>query len=418
MDILVTPSSISGKVQAVASKSDAHRAIICAALADRQTEIFIPELSDDIKATLSCVEAMGAKIDTDNGMYTITPITDAERTPIINCGESGSTLRFLLPVATLICGNPVFMGEGRLPERPMDTIIDLLEEKGIVFSKRKLTFSTTGSFVAGRYRISGSVSSQFISGLLFALPILDGDSEIELSSPLESSLYVDMTINTLKRFSVNIIKTENGFRVPGNQKYISSGKYIVEGDWSGSSFMLVAGAFGKEACVLGLDINSTQSDKAILSVLKNAGADIIVENNIVTVRKSKLNAFSLDVSECPDIFPIAAILACGAKGESRLYNAKRLRFKESDRIEAVKNLIKSLGGVAIDTEDSLTIFGSGELVGGECDSVNDHRIAMSAAVASCICKEKVFIKGAQCINKSYPDFIRDFRNLGGIVDVI
>lgn len=418
MDINVKPKSLSGRIRAISSKSDAHRAIICAALADRPTEIFISEISKDIKATLLCVQNMGAKVSVKDKIYTITPILEVAEKPIINCGESGSTLRFLLPVAAYLCKNPTFSGEGRLPKRPMDTIIDLLIEKGVEFSGRTLPFSTKGTFSAGKYTLMGNISSQFISGLLFVLPLLQGDSKIELLSPLESSAYVDMTIDTLSRFSIRIIKTENGFIIPGNQKYISSGKYIVEGDWSNSAFMLVSGALGEEISVFGLDVNSNQSDKNIIDILNMAGAEVNVSQNEISVRKSQLKPFWVDVSECPDLFPVLSILALGADGESRLYNAKRLRFKESDRIEAVKNMITALGAIAVDTEDSLTVFGNGKVFGGIVDSVNDHRIAMSAFVASCISQNDIVVKGAECMKKSYPDFVSDFNLLGGDFSVI
>ncbi len=416
MNVVIKPKSLQGKIPAVASKSDAHRAIICAALSDKPTEIFISEISMDIRATLDCMRAIGAKIDENNGIYKITPVKKPEDSPVVNCSESGSTLRFLLPLVSLLCKNPEFTGCGRLPERPMSPIINLLKSKGIRFFNEKLPMKTTGSFESGEFEIAGDVSSQFISGLLFALPMLAGESKIILTSPLKSAAYVDMTIDTMLRFGVNIIRTDYGFLIPDGQKYISPGKYLVEGDWSNAAFMLTAGALNGKIEVTRLLNGSHQSDKVIVDILKNAGADIKFTDT-VSVNKSKIMPFNLDVSECPDLFPICSVLACGAVGESVLYNAERLRIKESDRIKAVFDMITALGGKVKEEADKLIIYGRGKLLGGTVNSVNDHRIAMSAAVASLLCDNEVTIQCAEAVNKSYPTFYEDFKLLGGDINV-
>ncbi len=418
MKVEIIPSSLTGSLSAIASKSDAHRAIICSALADDKTTILITETSDDIDATLSCIESMGATVLRNEKNFTISPVYEVKDGYVLDCNESGSTLRFLLPVSASLGKKASFTGRGRLPQRPMSPIINLLREKEIEFSGDTLPFTLNGKLESGEYRIDGNVSSQFISGLLFALSIVSGKSKIELISPLQSKAYVDMTIDTLKSFGIDIRVTDTGYEIEGKDKLISPKEYIVEGDWSNSAFFLVAGALSGDIKLRGLNINSNQSDKSILDILKLAGAEFKIENDGILVKKSEIEPFSLDVSECPDLFPILSVLACKANGKTTLYNAKRLRIKESDRIKSTKELILNLGGKAEETEDSLIIFGTGRLLGGKVQSFNDHRIVMSAFVASIICEEKVEIEGAEAINKSYPDFIRDFKGLGGKVNVI
>ena len=248
--------------------------------------------------------------------------------------------------------------------------------------------------------------------------MLDGNSEILLTSPLQSSAYADMTIDTLNKFGIKITKTNSGFVIHGNQSYISPQKYDIEGDWSNIAPFMAVGALSGEIKAFGLDPKSKQSDIAILSVLKKFGAEIITENKAYIVRLKDKKPLSLDVSQYPDLFPVIAVLLCGANGKSVLYNAKRLRIKESDRIDSTLNLIKNLGGYAESDDDSLTIFGTGKLKGGKCDSFNDHRIVMAAAVASSISDNEVIISGAEAINKSYPTFFNDLKQNGGTINVI
>ncbi len=418
MEVKVTPCAVNGSIKAIASKSDAHRAIICAALSDKKTSLHISETSQDIIATLSCMQAFGAKILKNGTEYIIEPVEKVLKNAVINCNESGSTLRFLLPVAAALGCGAKFLGQGRLPERPMGLIIDLLAEHGISFSAEKLPFEIEGKLTPGEFKIEGNVSSQFISGLMFALPLLDEKSKITLLSPLQSEAYVEMTISVLEKFGVRIERVEDGFLVNPVGKFLTPGEYMVEGDWSNSAFFLVAAALSGNVKMTGLDFNSKQSDKAILDILKLAGADFEVDNESISVKKSNLVPFSLDVSQFPDLFPITAILACGAVGKTTLFNAARLRIKESDRIVTTRELIEGLGGKAEETEDSLIIYGSGKLSGGRVLSANDHRIAMSAYAASCICDKEVILSGAEAVRKSYPDFIKDFESLGGKTDVI
>jgi 3-phosphoshikimate 1-carboxyvinyltransferase len=336
---------------------------------------------------------------------------------ILDCGESGTTLRFLLPVASALGINAEFIGHGRLPERPMSALNNALRENGAVISADNLPIKVSGQLHPGVFRVPGNISSQFISGLLFALPLLDGDSEIVIEGKRESVGYIDMTLDTLRSFSINIEGTPSGYKIKGPQKYIEPDSSRVQGDWSNAAFFLCAGALGGETDITGLSLDSRQSDRAVVSILKDFGADVKC-GDIISVRGNGLRGIKIDISQCPDLFPTLAATACAALGDTIFTNAARLRIKESDRIEAVEKMINSLGGFAESTEDSLTVHGTGTLPGGEVDSFNDHRIVMAAAIAACICENPVIIHDAQAVNKSYPNFFEDYRKLGGKADVI
>ncbi len=418
MQVKIKPIKPKGEISAIASKSDAHRAIICSALADDKTKIHISHISKDIEATLNCIRRMGADFIKKDNVYEILPIKNLTQNPVLDCGESGSTLRFLFPVlAALGCG-ATFVGSGRLPERPMELIVDLLKEHGNSFSSSKLPISVSGKTQAGEFDIAGNVSSQFISGLLFALPLLKEESRIRLTSKLQSSAYVNMTVDTLRRFGININQKENEFVINAIERFTSPKEYVVEGDWSNAAFFMVLGAIGGEVKIRNLNLNSHQSDKMILDALSLAGVNYVVSENEITVTKSEIKPFDFDVSECPDLFPVLSILASAAYGKSTLYNAGRLRIKESDRIKTTKELILNVGGNAEETVDSLIIYGSGKLKGGTVESYNDHRIAMSAFCASAICENDIILNDAKAIDKSYPSFMEDFEKIGGVFSVI
>ncbi len=418
MDITVSSANISGCISAIPSKSDAHRALIAAALADKPTEISLDSVSLDIEATIGCLKALGADITRKGPLCKVAPISSKTVGPVLDCNESGSTLRFLIPVAAAYSKSPHFVGHGRLSERPLLPLISAMEKRGCSFSASKVPLTVGGALEAGLFSLPGDISSQFISGLLFALPTLSGKSEIVLTSPLQSSSYVDMTIDTLKKFGIEIVSTEKGFSINGNQSYKSPGNYNVEGDWSNAAFLLTAAALGGEITIDNLSLCSKQSDRDIIKILQKFGAEISFGEDFITVKKGSSMPFDIDIAQCPDLFPIAAILACGAKGKSTLYNAKRLKLKESDRINSTLSLITALGGRAEADEDSLTVYGSMRLFGGSVSSFNDHRIAMAAAVASVICDNPVTVADFQAINKSYPDFAAHFKKSGGQIYVI
>jgi len=392
MEVTIKNTPLSGEITAPPSKSDAHRALICAALADDPAVIKLSSTNEDIDATIACLKALGAEIEKAEHGLEVHPVKRTVKSPVLDCGESGSTLRFLLPVAAAIAKNARFEGRGRLPERPIGDILLSLEENGCSASGKRIPLSLQGCLKAGVFRIPGDVSSQFVSGLLMALPVLQGDSQIVLTTPLESAAYVDMTINTLKKFGVQIVRSAKGYSVPGCQTYRSPEEYEVEGDWSGAAFFEAANIIGGNVKISGLHADSAQPDKAIASFTKGLPDEV-------------------DVSAFPDLFPVLAVLACSKQGDTHLKGAARLRIKESDRIAETARMIKDLGGDVDAGEDFLLIHGKGRLQGGITDSANDHRIAMSAAIAAGICDEPVTVTGAEAVNKSFPGFWQEIKKL-------
>ncbi len=415
MDIKIEPSPISGKIEAIPSKSDAHRIFICAALADKETKVALPSSSKDIDATLSALEAMGTKIERNGKEVIVTP-APFRKEATVNASESGSTLRFLVPVASAVISEVLFEGSGRLPERPIGDLLDALSANGVCFSAQKLPFKKTGVLRAGVYTLPGNVSSQFVTGLLFTLPLLSGDSKIVLTSKLESAAYIDITLEALKKFGIKIEKTCDGFFVRGNQKYTSPSSLTVDGDWSNSAFFLVSGAIKGSVTLTGLDRNSPQGDKKIVEVLEAFGAKIILGEGI-TAKESELSGAKIDISEIPDMLPSLAVLASFAKGKTEFVGGARLRIKESDRLKTTTEMINSLGGKATELDEGLIIEGVG-LKGGEVDGANDHRIVMAAAIGGSLSRNGVTIRGAEAVNKSYPSFFEDFSRAGGKYSVI
>ncbi len=422
----INPSKLGGTIEAISSKSDLHRAIIAASLCEEPVKIYCNTLSEDIVATVGCLSSLMADIkaeQTEGGYTLCVAAGDARpKNPMCDCNESGTTLRLLTPVVAAIYKNVQFIGRGRLAERPMEPLLTVMKEHGVTFGADTLPFTVKGGLKSGTYSIAGDVSSQFISGLLFALPLLKKSSKIALTTKLESAPYVDMTISTLKTFGVNIEKAAAGFKIAGNQAYISPGEIYAEGDWSNSAFWLSAAAIGGEITVTGLKYPDTlQGDMAIVEILRSFGADISVkkENGAtsITAKKGKLKGIAVDISQCPDLAPVLAVVAASAEGETVLAGAGRLKLKESDRLSATAELINLLGGSAKAQEDNIVITGGG-LTGGRINSHNDHRLAMAAAVAACVANEPIVIDDSNAVAKSYPQFYSDFKMLGGIVDVL
>ena len=403
MTATVRPGLLSGTLPAVSSKSHAHRVMIAAALSDRPTELYLNCISKDIAATAACIRALGGDaIPTETG-YRISPVRrpfPTDTMPVLHCGESGSTARFLMPVAAAVCTRSLFTGEGRLPQRPFAPLCEAMAANGISCDRETLPMRLSGKLRAGTFEIDGNISSQYISGLLFALPLLEAESEILLRTPLESSGYVDLTVSVLKDFGITVHGTDRGFRVPGGQRYRGKPSVQIEGDWSNAAFWLVASAIGAPIRIDGLNPDSCQRDKQILPLIQMT---------------RECGCFRADVRDIPDLVPILAVLACSGKGVSVMENAGRLRLKESDRLLAVAEMIRNLGGTAEEQTDRLIITGTGSLRGGSVNSYNDHRIAMAAAVASILCKEPVSVLDAGAVAKSYPHFFEDFKKLGGQV---
>ena len=383
MDIKITPSSLTGTFQAVPSKSDAHRLLICAALSHEPTQLIIGNLNDDILTTIECLRQMGATIEQsrlDENIWQVTPVWQIlNESPLLNCRESGSTLRFLLPVTAVICKNPAFSGTGRLPDRPIFPLINQMEAHGCIFTGTKIPLAFRNGITNGSYELRGDISSQFISGLFFALPLLNGDSEIRITTPLESAAYTDMTIKVLSQFGIHIEKKLTGFLIQGGQKYRSTGILRTEGDWSSAAFFLTAGAIDKRVSCDGLALDSCQPDQSILSFLRRFGAKIETAEKTVKIFSAPLNGIEIDASNAPDIVPILAIAACAAHGETTIRKAQRLKLKESDRLTAIAECISRLGGIVRLTDDGMVISGNGKLNGGEVSGYNDHRIVMACS---------------------------------------
>lgn len=416
MTATLTPAPLSGTVAAIPSKSDAHRLLICAALADAPTTLALHATSADIDATLRCLAALGAAVEWDGQSVCVQPGAPAG-CPTLDCGESGSTLRFLLPVAAALCKQTRFTGSGRLPSRPLADLTAAMRAHGVAFSAEALPFETSGLLQGGDYALPGHVSSQYITGLLLALPLAAADSVLTLTSPLQSAGYVAMTRSALTRFGVEAQETEAGWRIPGNQTYHPPGALSVAGDWSNAAFFLTAGAIGKPVTVTGLDLEDPQGDRAIVDLLRQLGAAVSISGDAVTVSPAPLRGCEIDVSDVPDLLPVLAVAAACAHGETRFTGAARLRLKESDRLTAVSALLRDLGGSVTELPDGLIVRG-GALCGGTVDSFHDHRLVMSAAVAAIRCTDPVTILDAGAVEKSYPAFFQDYTALGGSAHVL
>ena len=378
--MIIYPSKLCGKIDAISSKSQAHRFLICAALSDRNIKIKCNTLCEDINATVRCLNALGADIKYSEKTFYVTPIKNVNYNAQLDCGESGSTLRFLLPVCAALGSNSVFVGAKRLFERPLSPLYELLSQNGCKLSEQgKAPLTLNGKLQSGVYEITENVSSQFISGLMFA-KIINKNIDVKYPDNIQSKKYIDMTKEAIEIFASD--KTE----------------FQVEGDWSNAAFFLCANALGADIKINGLNEKSLQGDKEIVTILNNFPRKI-------------------DASQIPDLIPVICVVACKYEGETEIINAKRLRFKECDRLFAITQMLTNLGAEVIEYDDGLKIISKGYLDGGEVNSFNDHRIAMSAAVASLISKDKIILNDAEAVKKSYPGFFKDFESLGGKFEV-
>ncbi len=403
----LTASACKGRVTMIPSKSVSHRALICAALAQGESDITNLALSQDIAATMDALVALGlceARMQGD--ACNVRGGLKRNGTDRIDCAESGSTIRFLIPLA-LDGRRRVFTGRGRLLERPMrqyETLFGVhTSSEGIVVEHM---------LRAGEYAVEGNVSSQFITGLLFALPMLEQDSIIRITTPLESQPYIEITRQVQERFGVRSEWQGNHLWVPGNQ-HCQPRDLRVEGDYSHAAFFGVSAALAGSVTLCGLEENSAQGDKEILNILTAFGAEVSRDAEQVQVRKRACRPFCVDVSQIPDLVPALAVLACGAKGKSVIYGAARLRMKESDRLQAMTQELTALGASIEMSEEALTIYGNGTLRGGCVDSHNDHRIAMALSVAAFLCEEPVLLRGGASVAKSAPQFFEEFTAIGG-----
>lgn len=426
-EINLKKSKLQGCIQAIPSKSHVHRLLIAAALYGQETIIhFGANPSADIIATIDCLKALNANIAFENGSIYIKKesISKAGSKVDLYCNESGSTLRFMLPVVCALGLNSAFHPKGRLPQRPLSPLREELIAHGAQIDETgTLPFCTKGVLSGGKYEIAGNISSQYITGLLFALPLLNEPSEIIITGKLESKPYIDMTLEVLSYFGTDIhVENENHILIGGannNKKSAENLEFYADGDWSNAAFWLAAGAIGNEMTVSGLRLNSAQGDKAIYKLLEEFGAKVNCtkkENDLydVSVQPGKLSAIEIDASDIPDLVPILSLVAACANGTTKIYNAQRLRIKESDRLATVHELLSTLGAKITETQDGLIIEGNpsaSPLSGGRVSSHNDHRIAMTAAIASTVSKGEINITGAEAVNKSYPNFWNDFKHL-------
>jgi len=419
MDIKIMPGVLSGTVGAISSKSQAHRALICAALAKENTYVKCESESRDIDATALCLSALGAKVVREIDGYNVQPVNREEDDKIVTlpCGESGSTFRFMLPIVGALGRKASFTLEGRLPERPLSPLYEELLRHGCELSPQGSSpFFSRGQLLPGSYCLDAGVSSQFISGLLFALPLLGEDSELRLYGKAESFPYIELTLAMTEQFGVRYEFENMVFYIRGSQRYSSPGSIRVEGDWSNAAFWLASGAIGGDGITCtGLDLRSRQGDRAILDILSEFGANVMQSDAEVTVRSAGLRGIEIDAQDIPDLVPILSVVAVAAEGVTKIRNAGRLRDKESDRLAAVTSVLSGLGAKISETSDGLVIYGGTGLAGGSASSWGDHRIAMSAAIAATICTEPVHISNAEAVNKSYPGFFEDMSLLGGQV---
>ena len=389
MDVTISPRRLAGELTVIPSKSQAHRLLICAAFSDKPTLLRCSETNRDIEATADCLAALGARIIRTDSSYTVFPVETVPERAVLNCRESGSTLRFLLPVAGALGVDAVFTLEGRLPQRPLSPLWEEMERMGCALSRPTAdTVRCTGKLHPGTYSIDGGVSSQYITGLLLALSLLEGPSFLEITRKTESRPYIELTKAAISLFGGD---PEH----PGEQKLHSPGTVSVEGDWSNGAFFLAANELGSHLNLHGLDMDSPQGDRAILEILP-----------LLRGGTPRISA-----ADIPDLVPILSVAAACNHG-AVFTDIRRLRMKESDRVASVIAMLESLGGRAEADENTMTVFPS-RLTGGTVDSCNDHRIAMSAAIAATVCTGSVTILGAQCVSKSYPSFWEEYRRLGG-----
>ncbi len=456
-----SPFDVFGCVEAIPSKSVAHRVLIAAALADVATEIVLNGftsiecarskgaraqdevgehgsvqagglgISADIEATVRCIKSLGATVlPLDNGLRVIPGEPSLEQA-LFDCGESGSTLRFMLPVvAARLPNGAEFIGAGRLPNRPLGELCEGLRVNGCFLSANSVPLALTGRLTGGEFLLPGNVSSQYITGLLLALPITQKGGCIKLTSPLESSDYVTMTLRVLEQFGIVVERLADGWRVLGGQNYHSPGRIVVEGDWSNAAALLCAGAIDGKVTVNGVKSASAQGDRRIMEFLQDFGAEVVVDDNAITVASRPLHGVTLDMSENPDLFPVLAVVAAAAEGRTVLANAKRVRMKECDRLSGMAEMLTAVGANVTETEDSLIIDGGDPLHGdsrglrgdsrglrgdsralSRVDIKNDHRLVMAGALLSLAAKADIEVDNVEAVNKSYPRFLEDWKYL-------
>lgn len=416
MNITIKPGQRCGRIKIPASKSQAHRLLICAALGAEEAHIQCDGLSDDIVATMNCLNALGANIHLEeNGHLRVQPIRQIPTGWChLHCGESGSTLRFLLPVCGALGVDAVFHMEGRLPQRPMAPLDRELTAHGMTLRQEGSLLYCSGKLCAGDYELPGDVSSQYISGLLMALPLVKGNSRLAVTGHVESSAYITMTEDALHLAGIRLKKNDWYYSIPGSQRGKLPEALQVEGDFSNAAFFLCMGALSDNGLTVeGLNPISHQGDRAVVDILHAFGAEVREQSGSYVVRRQPLHGITIDAKPFPDLIPVLSVVAALAQGETQIINAGRLRLKESDRLHSTTALLAALGADIQELEDGLVIQGKPRLSGGCVDSCGDHRIAMAAATAACGCTGDILLSGSQAVGKSYPRFWADFNSLTG-----
>lgn len=422
MNLVLTPKKLSGTLVVPSSKSAGHRDLICAALADGKSLVKNITPSEDLEATCRVLQKFGATVETvahEDGRRTVavTGGLSSQTSPLkVDCGESGSTVRFLIPVGLLTGREITYTGRGRLPERPLDPFLKIFDEKHIDYKKgnQSLPLTISGQLKGGTYELPGNVSSQFFTGLLMTLPLLRDDSVIRSTTVVESESYINITLDCLRRHGIYVEKERDGlYLIRGRQAY-RKGEYTVEGDFSQAAFWLVGGIIGQPLELTGLSGNSTQGDREIVSFIESMRGRIERSGSVLRAVPSRTTGLTIDVKDCPDLVPALAVLGTFSQGITRIVNGARVRLKECDRLHAMAEVLNALGGKVQETKDGLIIEGVSSLTGGRVQAWNDHRIAMALAMASQRCTGKLTIEGAECVRKSYPSFWQDFAHMGGI----
>lgn len=413
---------LSGSVTPPPSKSQAHRLLICAALSHHPSKVCCDALNDDLCATMESLNALGASISYADGVFDVQPVV-CRKGGELPCGESGSTLRFLLPIAAALGSESTLTGKGKLPLRPMEQLTTALSQHGVEIVEHcadaHLPLTCKGRLMGGEYTLPGDISSQYFTGLLFALPLLSAPSRLNISGELTSASYVGMTLDALRQSGITIETLDNGFDVPAPQQYNTPSQVRVEGDWSAAAFWLVAGVAGKQpVTVCGMNVDSLQGDRRIVNHLRKMGADIRFTEDAIVAYPSQLHGAELDCVDTPDLVPILSVAAAAAEGTTLFTHVGRLRYKESDRLAAMKSLLEAFGISSAIGEDTYSVTGGQAFAKCPVDSFGDHRIAMSAAIMAAVAGCEVTIKGAECVAKSYPLFYEDFESLGGSVQEV
>ena len=417
MKKIIRPSTLQGTLRVPSSKSVSHRALICAALSEGESKVSGIDDSRDLRATREAMEALGAGFtDLGDGIWVVSGVNKHTKNALIDCGESGSTLRFMIPIAALLADRAEFVGEGRLPTRPIQTILDVFDQANTTYTyPGKLPLVTQQFHLPTAFELDGSISSQFFTGFLLAAPIADGDLSLDIQGKLESEPYVELTQEVMSAFGVGVKRTDTGYFVPAGQSY-KSVDFHVEGDFSQAAFWIVAGLIGSQSiCLRGLKKDSTQGDRAILSLTKKMGGNWEWKGDDLWVHPSTTHGITIDVRDIPDLVPILSVLAAVSEGETRIVNAARLRIKESDRIKSTTNVLTELGAMIQEEKEGLLIQGGKGFTGGLVDAWNDHRIAMAVAIASTRASSEIELTGSEAVKKSYPHFWDEFQRIGGDV---